>query len=206
MPFEAFDALDSARRGMIGVGEWTLCVGAGICHGIMPDWRTVTTRMLGHARKTTVDASEIEALAQSLSWSFDSLLQYALNIYLLSGRAIEDFNNDLANELYGELLNAAAADGLDTALSKLLSNPFSRNTARVLDLESYLSGKFGKSSLMQVARVLLKAKAVSRTPSAVLTFNADVLLHAALTLLQIRESSATSGDLSPDFFYRALYR
>ena len=82
---------------------------------------------------------------------------------------------------------------------------FRRDPSQVLNLESFLSTRYAQSSLMQIARFLLRARGMSRNPTAVLTFNADVLLHVALTLLQLRESSSSSGSLSPDFHYRALY-
>jgi hypothetical protein len=206
MPTEAFDATDVTRRNMLKPGEWTLCVGAGICSGIIPDWATVTQKMLSRAYKTTVVADEVRTLTQNLGWSLDSLLQNALNTYQLTGRTLNDFNEDLSSELYGGILADASVDGLGEALSKLLSDPFSRDPRQMLQLEAFLSSKYPRSSLMQLARVLLRAKRVSRNPNSVLTFNADVLLHTALTLLQIRESASSTNTLSPDFYYRALYR
>jgi hypothetical protein len=206
MPTEAFDATDPTRRNMLKPGEWALCIGAGVCYGLTPDWATITQRMLGHAYKSLVCADEVQLLIQNLSWSLDSLLQYALNTYQLTGRSLDDFNDDLTRELYGGILNAASAEGVGDAFAKLISNPFSRDPRQMLQLESFLSSKFPRSSLMQLARFLLRAKNASRNPTSVLTFNADVLLHTALTLLQIRESVLVSGDLNPDFYYRALYR
>lgn len=206
MPTEAFDATDVTRRNMLKPGEWALGVGAGICSGIIPDWATITQTMLARAYGRTVLADEVRALVQNLGWSLDSLLQHALNTYQLTGRALDDFNGDLSSELYKGILAAASAEGLGEALSKLLSDPFSRDPRQMLQLEAFLSSKYPKSSLMQLARFLLRTKRAFRNPNAVLTFNADVLLHAALTLLQIRESSSSANTLSPDFCYRALYR
>ena len=206
MPNYSFDATDPQRRNLLKSGEWALCVGAGICNPIMPDWATVTRRMLARAYGTPVDALEIETITKALGWSLDSLLQHALNSYQVAGRSLENFNSDLADELYGNILAAAAATGLDGALSKFLSNPFSRDPNQMLQLESFFSSTYPGSSLMQLARLLIRAKNASRGPASVLTFNADVLLHAALTLLEIRASNSTSDHLNPDFHYRALYR
>jgi hypothetical protein len=205
MPCDAFDALDRTKRYIVRAHEWTLCVGAGICKGIMPDWLSITSRMLGRACGA-ISPREVEAITQNLNWSLDSILQYALNNYLLTARSVDDFNNDLAAELYGELLRRASAEGLDGALRKLLSNPFSRDPNHILQLESFLSSQYGNSSLMQIARVLLRSKDSDQNPNAVLNFNADVLLHTALTLLQIRQSFSASRGIYPDFYYRAVYR
>jgi hypothetical protein len=206
MPTESFDATEPSRRNLLKAGEWSICIGAGMSNALMPDWNTISQRMLSKAYGNPVDKDEIELLRKNLGWSLDSLLQHALNTYQLAGRTLENFNDDLAAELYGTLLSAASAYGVDTALTKLLSNPYSRDPTVMLSIESFLTAQFGQSSLMQLARLLLHAKASSRNPISVLTFNADVLLHVALTLLQIREAFSTSGDLSPDFHYRALYR
>jgi hypothetical protein len=133
-------------------------------------------------------------------------LQYALNLYQLDGRHIEDFNSDLAEELYGDLLASAAGAGLEKALSRLLCDPFARDPKHLLDLEAFLSAKFGHTSLMQIARALLAVKRSGCAPESVLTFNADVLLHTALTLLEIRQSHSSIGRLTPEFSYRPLYR
>jgi hypothetical protein len=180
MPYEAFDAMDPARQNILKAGDWSLCIGAGVCHGLMPDWSTITQRMLGRAYRSAVDSSEIKLLVDNLSWSLDSLLQHALNTYLITGRNVDDFNNDLALELYEKVLADALADGVDAGLTRLLSNPFSRDPTQVLKLESFLTSRYAQSSLMQIARFLLRARGASRNPTAVLTFNADVLLHAEL--------------------------
>lgn len=206
MPTDAFDATDPLRRNLLKPGEWALCVGAGICHGLMPDWATVTQHMISRAVGTPFSDDDLKQLIQGLGWSLDSLLQYALNTYQLGGRTLDEFNEDLAYELYSRVLSAASAAGVGDDLSKMLSNPFSRNASQMLSLESFLSSTYGDSSLMQLARFLLRAKDLSRNPTSVLTFNADVLLHSALTLLQIRASHTASGNLSPDFHYRSLYR
>jgi hypothetical protein len=206
MPTEPFDATDPSRRNLLKAGEWSICIGAGMSNSLTPDWNTISQQMLSNAYGKPVDKDEIELLRKNLGWSLDSLLQHALNTYQLSGRTLENFNDDLAVELYRTVLSAASADGIDIALAKLLSDPYSRDPNQVLSLESFLTARYGQSSLMQLARLLLRAKAASRNPISVLTFNADVLLHAALTLLQIREAFSNSGGLSPDFHYRALYR
>lgn len=206
MPITPFAATGPAGRKFLTGADWSLCVGAGLCRDIVPDWSTVARQMVSRSQASSIDDHDLQELTKKLGWSLDSFLQYALNNYELSGKDIDQFNNDLAEELYGGLLNAAASVGLRDELAALLSNPFARSSQHLLDLETFLSGTYGTTSLLQIARVLLKAKAADCPPKAVLTFNADVLLHAALTLLQIRESHAASGNLHPDFLYRGIYR
>jgi len=206
MPTPAFDATDPTRRNMLKNVDWALCIGAGVCHGLMPDWETVTRQMLGRAGDAPISAPELRDMIRELGWSLDSLLQHALNSYQLSGRSSADFNSDLACEIYGPLLAAATSAGLHVPLVRLLSDPFSRDPAHVLALESFFSSNYSGSSVMQIARCLLRSKDASRAPTSILTFNADVLMHAALTLLQIRQEYSRSGNLNPDFHYRALYR
>jgi hypothetical protein len=143
--------------------------------------------------------SDFSDLVKTLGWSFDSFLQHSLNLYQLSGRTLADFNKDLSSELYDGLLNSASALGLADPLARLLSNPFSRTPDELLPLHEFLTSTYSASSVMQTARLLLRAKAASCAPTAVLTFNADVLLHVALTLLQIRENYDLTGNMGADF-------
>lgn len=206
MPFYAFDALDKSRANILKPNAWTLCVGAGICSGIMPDWNTITRSMLARAYSSPVTEDDLTAVLRSLGWSLDSLLQHALNVYLADGRNQGQFNHDLAAKLYDSILATADAEGIRDSLMKCISNPFRRDSYDVLQLEEFLDTKYGTTSLMQLARTLLKAADGNRAPTAVLTFNADVLLHVGLTLLQIGNSFKVSGNLIPNFRYRAMYR
>ena len=206
MPLTPFLATDPKYRRFLHGAQWSLCVGAGICRGIMPDWAEVTRLMLERANGTSVTSDHIREIVASLGWSLDSLLQQALNSYLLDGRTADDFNGDLAEVLYGGLLARAQATGLKDALETFLTDPFRRNPALVLPLEEFLSREFGTTSVMQLARVLLKASDADCKPDAVLTFNADVLLHAATTLLQIRQAATAGVSLNPSFHYRGIHR
>src|SRR5438876_8293319 len=120
MPTAAFDATDPRRMNMLRHEDWALCIGAGVCAGITPDWSAVTLQMLARARFSALTPADLEILHQELGWSLDSLLQYSLNAYELSGRSLEEFNDDLAKELYDGILDAASAAGLRDALVTLL--------------------------------------------------------------------------------------
>ena len=199
-------ATDPIHRNLLAQHEWSLCVGAGICRNIMPDWASITRQMLGRASLTPFSSTDLQLLVQEFGWSLDSFLQAALNLYLSASRSQDDFDNDMAEELYGDLLRAAAAVGLDEALRRLLSDPFLRDPGQVLALESFLSSNYGSTSILQIGRFLLRAKRNARAPMSVLTFNADVLLHAVLTLLEIGESHSKGLGISPEFSYRGIHR
>jgi hypothetical protein len=162
--------------------------------------------VLARAYGNPVSQDDLTAISQSLGWSIDSLLQHALNFYLAAGKNQEQFNHDLATELYEGILTVADAEGVRDSMVKCISNPYKRDSYDVLELSDFLRAKYQSTSLMQLARTLLKAADSDRTPAGVLTFNADVLLHVALTLLQIRKSFEETGSLTPTFSYRAMYR
>jgi hypothetical protein len=150
MPFEAFDALDKSRANMLKPNEWTLCVGAGVCSGIMPDWITITQRMLTRAYDMPVLEDDLNAVLHTLGWSLDSLLQHALNVYLSTGRTLDQFNQDLGTELYEGILAVADTVGIRDALVKFISNPFRRTADDAIQLETFMSSKYGSTSLMQI--------------------------------------------------------
>lgn len=205
MPINSIDALDPRYHGILRNSTWVLCVGAGISRGITPDWLALSHRMLEHALGDPIPIASHSKSIASLGWSLDSWIQVALNEYISTGRTIEDFNAQLAQELYSDILAQAEPDGLKAPLEALLSDPFNRSPNQLLDLSRFLNVHYGSTSLLQIARVLLAASDLHLAPEAVLTLNADVLLHATLTLLQIDIEHDRTGSLDPDFTYRAMH-
>jgi hypothetical protein len=100
MPITSFDATDRTYARLLQGGAWSLCVGAGICRGIAPDWAEIARAMLARATLARITALDVGNIVQTLGWSLDSVLQLALNEYLLRGATSQAFYSDLAEELW----------------------------------------------------------------------------------------------------------
>ena len=46
MAHTSFPGTDQIYHGILGSEEWSLCLGAGICHGILPEWKQLTLEVL----------------------------------------------------------------------------------------------------------------------------------------------------------------
>jgi hypothetical protein len=73
-------------------------------------------------------------------------------------------------------------------------------------LYNFFLGEYGSTSLFQIAKFLIEAKEIHRPPDAVMTFNADVLLHSLLTLIQLKATHDKTGIANhADFYYKAVH-
>lgn len=185
---------------------YTLSLGAGICVGIIPNWEELTFKVLSKCLNPKLEFSEYKEIGRNLGWSLDSLLQASLNYLVQRGGDIDEFNNILKDELYASINAKASVYGLENALKKFISDPFKRNNNHILKLYDFFEKEYKQTSLFQVAEFLLKASEMGYPPKAVLTFNADVLLHSLLTLMQLkREYDKTGKTDTAKFKYKAVH-
>lgn len=194
-------------KGILKTGKpYTLCLGAGICYGIMPDWKQLTYEILKDTINPSLTNVEFDSLLQNLGWSLDSILQSSLNYVVDNGGDIEKFNELIQQKLYNKITENADKYGLATKLQKFISDPFNRNNADIIELYNFFDAEYSHTSLFQIAKFLIEARKKNMAPNAVLTFNADVLLHSLLTLFQLKETyDATGKTNSADFYYKAVH-
>jgi hypothetical protein len=120
-------------RGILKNGKpYALCLGAGICYGIIPDWKQLTYEILKETINTHITTTEFDNLLQNLGWSLDSILQATLNYVVENGGNVNNFNELIQQKLYTKITTNAARFGLDTKLQKFISDPFNRNSGDLL--------------------------------------------------------------------------
>jgi hypothetical protein len=172
----------------------------------MPDWKQLTYEILKETIDSKLSNKDFDTLTQNLGWSLDSILQAALNFVKESGGSVDSFNELIQQKLYLNIIANAKRFGLDEKLQKFISDPFHRNSADVLDIYNFFVGEYRNTSLFQIAQFLIESKNKGYPPKAILTFNADVLLHSLLTLLQLKESYDITGKTNTaSFSYKAIH-
>lgn len=185
---------------------YTLALGAGVCFGIMPNWEELTFKVLSQCINPKLKLAEFKTISEKLGWSLDSLLQASLNYLVQNGGNVDEFNEILQDELYAEINARARTYGLEEELKRFISNPFNRDSNHILKLYDFFEKEYKNTSLFQIAEFLLMADKLGFPPKAVLTFNADVLLHALLTLMQLKEEYDNTGtNFGADFKYKAVH-
>lgn len=186
--------------------HYALCLGAGICHGIMPDWQELTFDILKATIDPALTTNEFDTICQKLGWSLDSILQAVLNYVQESGGSTSKFEELIQVSIYSKIINNATKYGLGSKLQRFISDPFHRNTSDIIDLYNFFVDNYELSSLFQISRFLIEAEKKHQAPSAILTLNADVLLHSLLTLMQLKEEFDNTGKANgTDFRYKAVH-
>lgn len=174
---------DSTKfKGYLSPRAWTLCLGAGISKGIVPDWFGLTHNVVNSAFRKNISLKEFSEAVNDSGWSLDSWIQAAANKYFADGKSSSDFKNLLEDELYSVIRSKANGLGLEKYLIQVLSFPKSAPKNRVIEVCDFLEDAFSKSTLFQVGNALIKCAKNNTAPKAVITFNADTLLETYIDL------------------------
>lgn len=194
-------------KGIFKKGKpYSICLGAGVCFGIMPNWEELTYEVLKNIVNPKIDWDEFKEIQKNLGWSLDSLLQASLNHLIGDGGSVDDFNEIMQEILYSSVFERAAKYDLEDDLKKFISDPFRRDKNAILPLYDFFKKEYSDTSLFQICEFLLKAAKTGFAPLSILTFNADVLLHSILTLIQLKETYDSEGNVnSADFEYKAIH-
>jgi hypothetical protein len=194
-------------RGILKRGKpYSICIGAGICNSIMPDWKELTFEVLKETVNPSLTNAEFDTLYNNLGWSLDSILQGSLNYVQENGGNIDTFNELIQQKLYSKITNNAARFNLDSKLHRFISDPFQRNSSDIIEIYNFFNNEYGNSSLFQLSKFLIESRENGNPPIAIITFNADVLLHSLLTLIQLKDTFDKTGKTnSADFYYKAVH-
>jgi hypothetical protein len=185
---------------------YSISIGAGVCFGIMPNWQELTHEVLVKTVDDTLSRADFDNILTNLGWSLDSLLQAALNRQIENNGSIDEFNEIMQNALYDSILTNAETYNLKEELKKFISDPFRRNNEAIIPLYDFFKNEYGNTSLFKISEFLLEAKRKGFPPKAILTFNADVLLHSLLTLMELKETHDSVGNTNTaDFSYKAVH-
>lgn len=207
MPIETIDLSDSKYdrylRGFYGK-DWTLCVGAGICRGILPDWAELTRRLTNKCFRTSWNSDEFRQKSSEIGFSLDSWIQGCYNKMLSEGKTLTDFNKVLEDTLYEDLLLEADRQQLRASMILLFNSPKMLNKKQMLKLCDFFESKYSSTTLLQLVFALIKRSDAMKLPSSIVTFNADCLLYSLLGLFEIKMNLVKTGKFSmpPDRYKR----
>lgn len=196
MPIETIDLADSKYDNYLRSftnQSWVLCLGAGICAGILPSWKELTRRLVNSSFGYNWDDPTFTNKLSEVGFSLDSWIQACLNHLLAKGKSLSDFHLALEECLYSDLLDKADKENLKSEMLKLLESPKKLRKKHVYRLCAFFDLHYKNSSLLQIVHSLVERKADAKMPHAVLTFNADSLLHSLITLYSIKHHSALKG-------------
>lgn len=159
--------------------EWTLCLGAGVNKGILPDWSDLTLNMINKVFKFGWNKTEFENHNKNIGFSYDSWIQTCLNKQIQNGSAIESFHNLLENELYSDLLAKADGDGLKELMQRFLNKPMMKKN-ETKKIVRFFEKNYTGTTLLQIVDALIVDTAKYQLPGSIITFNADPLLYSLL--------------------------
>lgn len=187
-------------KGYLAPKSWTLCIGAGVSKGIVPDWHNLAHHVVNSAYDLNLDQDEFQKIVSESGWSLDSWIQAAANKFLADGRESADFKSLIESQIYSIIRSNATGMGLSRYLIQVLSDPHSAPRDRVIEICDFLENTFPNSSLFQTGRALIKCAKSGTAPKAVLTFNADTLLETYINLNLRREHYLGPGPYGhPEF-------
>ena len=178
-PFLTLTKKDSKHLLQKYAQQWTLCLGAGINKGILPDWSDLTLNVINKVYKFGWNKATFENHNKSIGFSYDGWIQACLNKHIADGHKIEAFHSILENEIYGDLLLKANADGLKETMLKFLNKPQMKDAA-YKKITSFFEKHYSDKTLMQLVEVLTSNPKNYKLPGSIITFNADTLLYSLL--------------------------
>lgn len=184
MGIKELDAENSKFKGQLASGKWTLCIGAGVSRGIVPTWQELTRRLVNEVFGSAFSETEFQSLVADSAWSLDSWIQACANHYQLDGNSVTEFFNVIEKHIYSDLRTRGASAGIESLLVTVLDRPQNASKEDVARICQFFETEYASTSLLAVVRVLLDALKTDRLPEAVISFNADTLLHALLELYQ----------------------
>ncbi len=187
MSVKELDAANPKFRGHLASGKWTLCVGAGLSRGIVPTWQELTRRLVNESFSTGYSEGDFQTLVSRNGWSLDSWIQACANHYRFEGRSLSDFFDLIEKNLYSDLRSRARGFDLEDVVVAVLSQPRSASRENVLRVCEFIESQYSTSSLIAVVRVLLRLLDEEKMPEAIISFNADTLLHTIIELYQRKD-------------------
>ena len=138
---------DQKFKGYLSPRSWTLCLGAGISKGIVPDWQDLAHNVVNIAFGTNLSATEFGKLVTDSAWTLDSWIQAAANKFIATGKSPSDFKDLIESELYSLVRAKARGLGLESYLTQVLSAPKSAPKDRVIEVCDFLENTFPRSSV-----------------------------------------------------------
>lgn len=158
---------------------WALCIGAGTSLPVFPDWNTLVERLF--ARVSPDEPGLASALAET--FSPDALIQAA---YARTEGDDDHFASILSEALYRDLVGTFTTEEHRLVVRALSAvRPGDLPAAKWSRFLELLGSRWaGTMSCLSIAPVVSETLGTSRSPAAILSFNAEPLLLAVLNAHQ----------------------
>ena len=185
---------------------WSLCVGAGICRDILPDWFELTRRIVNKTFDYSWDDKAFKKNSETVGFSLDAWIQGSLNHHVnIKKETKESFNKILENELYRDLLDKASEYKLNLQIKILFEKPKSLKRKDMLGMCHFFEKEYGSTTLVQLVKVLVKDPESTKLPQSIITLNADSLLYSLLIIFSIRQHNIDKKTFEiPEEKYRKI--
>lgn len=182
--------LDPKFRGHLGYSRWTICLGAGASTGVVPSWFELTRRLVDQVFGSAFSENEFKSQVSDQGWGLDSWIQACANRYVLSGGTMAGFQNVIRDLLYADLLVEARTAGVEDDLKATIRWPRVSKRKQIETVCGFLDARYRNTTLIGLVKWLLAANAKDKLPHAIISFNAEPLLHTVFELFQRREHYA----------------
>lgn len=191
---DSLDVLSKNAFNCLNNKSWTLCLGAGICNGILPNWMTLTYNIVNEVfdYKWTID--EFKNNIEKVGFSLDGWLQSALNRTIQNGHDVSEFNRIIEKHLYGDFIEKAEKKGIADAVKVMIHEPHQLKQNELLAVVDFFDSEYSDSTLIQLKNVLLDKSPNLVRPESIITFNADPILHSLLIIYGVKQRLDEIGD------------
>lgn len=176
--------------------NWILNVGAGVCFGILPNWFDLTLNLVNNTFSKNWDKKEFKRISDDVGFSLDSWIQGCYNELIAQGKTVDDFNKSLEVALYKELLENADKNDVKESLIRLFESPKNIKKKQLLKLYDFFESNYSWTTLIQIVKALVFADDKAKLPCAIITFNADSLLHSLIVLYSIKHRLDKTGEFT----------
>jgi hypothetical protein len=187
MDIKELDATALNFGGHLASSKWTLCIGAGASRGILPTWLELSRRLVNYTFSTSYSEDDFGRLVSDSGWGLDSWIQACANHYRVIGKSNAEFFDLIERQLYADLRDRSRVAKLEEVLITVLDRPRSASIKDVERVCDFLEREYARCSLVGLVRFLLRAVEQGKSPEAIISFNADTLLHTLIELYERRE-------------------
>ncbi len=189
----SWDASDERLRGKLKGKPWTLCVGAGICSGIMPNWDDLACQVLSRTLFPGMTPSSFQALRKDFPWPAEAWIQVAYNSHIANSNSHEEFHRVLSDAIYSSIFSEATAHGCLDDLTNALHAPQDLSATSLERVCNFFESLYSDTTVILVAKMLTDSVKNGNPPTAVITLNYDTLLFSLQRIFEIRGYRRDSG-------------
>jgi len=167
---------------------WALAIGAGTSLNAFPDWGRLVKDLIA----TDAAVADPNPLFESLSevFSYDALIQAAKDVL---DEDDSTFTKRLADLLYRQIKKRAGTTWPNIAKALTAASPAQLKRDKWASFLAFVRMNYPTVSSLQLAEVIIKARAADLAPLAVLSFNGEQLLYSLVHAL-----AATAAALAVD--------